>query len=119
MPAPDSTAHYPDRTRHAWDVLQLHRAAVPIDEIGGWWVAIRMSDGKSDGNLYRSKPEAVRFQLHENQCAYLCVPPFGEMPIGELHGWLAVVEKIYEGGGRLSDVDTHVVQTDMPIRRPI
>ena len=42
MPAPDSTAHYPDRTRHAWDVLQLHRAAVPIDEIGGWWVAIRL-----------------------------------------------------------------------------
>lgn len=116
---PDGSEHYPDRTRRAWDVLNTHRAAVPLAELGGWWVAIRLSDGTSDGNLYRSKPEAVRFQLHETQCAYLCIPPFGEMPIGELHGWLRVVESIYDGGGRLSDVDTHVVDTHMPIRSVI
>lgn len=98
-----------DRTRRANDVLETHRQAVPLADLGGWWVAIRLSDGTSDGNLYRSKVEATRHQLHETQCAYLCMPPYGDMPIRELDAWLAVVERVYEQGGRLSDTDTHIV----------
>lgn len=108
---------YPDRTRRAWDVLQTHVAAVPRAEIGGWWVAIRMSDGTSDGNLYRSKPEAARYQLHETQCCYICIPPFGDMNIKELHAFIEANQRVYDGGGRLSDEGTHIVPTDMPIRR--
>lgn len=113
----DETAGYPDRTRRAWDVLQTHCLAVPAGDIGGWWVAIRLSDGSSDGNLYRSKAEATRFQLHETQCAYVCIPPFGDMTIRELDLFLRLNEQVYDAGGRLSDVDTHIVPTDMPIRR--
>lgn len=104
----DLTAAYPDRTRRAFEVLQTHYQAVK-DECAGWWVAIRLSDGGSDNHLYRSKQEATRFQLHESQCAYICLPPLGQMSIKELHAFLDVNEKIYDGGGRLSDSDTHIV----------
>lgn len=99
---------WPDRTRRAHDQLQLHYAAVG-GECAGHWVAIRLSDGGSDGHLYASKVEATRFQLHEKQCAYICIPPFGEMTVGELHQYLALNEKIYDDGGRLEDEGTHIV----------
>lgn len=104
----DPHAKYSDRTRRAFDALQLHYQAVGA-EAAGWWVAIRLSDGGSDGNLYRSKMEATRFQLHESQCAYICLPHLGEMTIGEIDAYLKVNEKIYDQGGRLSDTETHVV----------
>lgn len=113
----DHTLGFSDRTRRAWDVLQGHLVANGPGEVTGWWVAIRMSDGGSDGNLYRSKEEAVRYQLHETQCAYICIPP--DMNIREVDSFLRVNEMVYDAGGRLSDVDTHIVPTDSPIRRPV
>lgn len=112
----DPADGYPDRTRRAWDVLQTHVAAVPRGEIGGWWVAIRLSDGSSDGNLYRSKIEATRYQVHETQCAYVCIPPFGDIHIRELHEYLTLSERIYDQGGRLSDAGTHVHPSMTPTR---
>ena len=105
----DPAAGYPDRTRRAWDQVQLHLQAVPRAQIGGWWKAIRQSDGTTDGNRYRSKVEATRYQLHEQQCAYLCIPPFGDIPMGELHQFIVLCEQIYDQGGRLSDHGTHIV----------
>lgn len=99
---------YSDRTRRAFDVMQLHYEAAGAD-CAGWWVAIRMSDGGSDGQLYGTKQTATRFQLHENQCAYICLPPLGEMKIGEIDDFLRVNQMIYDQGGRLSDADTHIV----------
>lgn len=115
--APAWARGYPDRTRRAHDALQTHYAALGVDA-GGWWVAIRLSDGSSDGHLFRSKAEATRAQLHERQCAYICLPPFGEMAIGELHAYLQACERVYDGGGRLSDEGTHVVPQSNPVWRP-
>lgn len=99
---------YPDRTRRAFDALNLHYQAVG-SECGGHWIAIRLSDGSSDGHLYPSKEDATRFQLHEKQCAYICLPPFGEMSMAELHRFIEINEELYNAGGRLEDTGTHIV----------
>lgn len=107
---------WPDRTRRAHDALTLHYLAAGA-EVGGHWVAIRLSDGGSDGVLYDSKADATRGQLHERQCAYICLPPYGQMSIGEVHRYLELNEMIYDQGGRLSDVGTHIVPSafDRPV----
>lgn len=111
MTVPDTFKNvWPDRTRRAYDQIRIHYDANPgSEEIAGHWVAIRLSDGGSDGNLYPSKMLAAHYQLHEKQCAYICIPPWQEMSIKEIHQFLAINEKIYDAGGRLEDEDTHIV----------
>lgn len=104
---PTFAADWPDRTKRAWEQLRLHIDAIGDDAVGRW-IALRLSDGGSDGVLYDSKPDAVRHQLHEHQCAYLLIHPFDAMTRGELHRFLAVCEQIYDGGGRLQDEGTYV-----------
>lgn len=104
----DPTAGFPDRTRRAYDQIMTHVHGAG-EEAAGRWVAIRLSDGGSDGVLYDSKMDAARHQLSEKQCAYVCIPPYGVVHINELHTFLTNVEKIYETpGARLSDVGTHI-----------
>lgn len=98
---------WPDRTRRAYDVIRTHQLAAGKD-ITGMWVAIRLSDGTSDGQLYPTKMSATSHQLHEQQCAYICLPPWAEITIGELHTYIQTCERIYESGGRLSDVGAHI-----------
>jgi hypothetical protein len=105
---------YPDRTKRAWE--EITAACEDFgDNAAGWWIAIRLSDGGSDRTLYPSKMDAVKYQLHEKQCAYLCIHPFGEMSIKDVHRYLELNEKIYDAGGRLEDEGTHVV----PGRNPL
>lgn len=103
---------YPDRTRRAWDVIQNHLIANG-DGCAGQWVAIRLSDGGSDGSLYPSKRDATRFQLHEKQCAYICIHPFADMSIKDVHRYLEINEEVYNAGGRLSDEGTHVLPSSL------
>ncbi|NUT27673.1 MAG: hypothetical protein HOV84_17410 [Streptomyces sp.] len=103
---------YPDRTKRAYDEINQHYADFG-SQVAGWWIAVRLSDGGSDGKLYRDKVTATRFQLHERQCAYICLPPFGEMAIGEIHQYLTVNERLYDQGARLSDAGTHIVPRSM------
>lgn len=103
---------WPDRTRHAWDEIALHTQALGT-EANGHWVAIRLSDGGSDGIAYPSKTRAVRGQLHEHQCAYICIHPFGEMSHADIHRYLELNEQIYDAGGRLSDIGTHIVPSSL------
>lgn len=107
---------WPDRTRRAHDAITLHYLALG-NEAAGHWVAIRLSDGGSDNNLYDSKAEATRAQLHERQCAYICLPPYGALSIKEVHRYLELNEMIYDQGGRLSDEGTHIVPSafDRPV----
>jgi hypothetical protein len=37
------------------------------------WLAIKLQDGSSDGNLYATREEAIRHQLDERFCAYICM----------------------------------------------
>lgn len=102
-----------DRTNRAYDNIMVHYLVE--DDPAGWWVAIRLSDGGSDHILYKSKAEAVRYQLHETQCAYICLPPVGQLTRKEVGEYLRVNDMIYAGGGRLSDVGTHIVPSH-PVR---
>lgn len=70
------------------------------------WVAISLANGACDQNLYSTKAEAVRFQLHETQCAYLF---FNGMPtLGELRLFLDLNEELYDAGMSLADPDTYI-----------
>jgi hypothetical protein len=103
---------WPDRTKRAYETIALHFEANKANngsDIAGHWVAIRLSDGGSDGVLYPSKMHAANYQLHEKQCAYICLPPFGQMSIKEIHRFLEINEQVYDAGGRLEDEGTHIV----------
>lgn len=67
---------YSDAARRASDTINMHLLA---DREGnnGRWVAIRLSDGGSDGKVYDCKCDAIRFQLHEKQCVYVQIQPVG------------------------------------------
>lgn len=77
------------------------------------WIAVRLSDGGSDGNLYPSKGDAVRHQLVREQCAYIRIPPTGMNP-AEAENQLKWVRALYAAGMDLADPDLQVQQ---PVRR--
>lgn len=74
--------------------------------IGGW-VAIRLSDGASDGVVYDTRQAAVRHQLHETQCAYAQVPPTG-FSAAEGTAFLSYHRKVYNAGHLLPDPQAYV-----------
>ena len=67
---------YSDEARRASDIVNLHLLADPNGNRGRW-VAIRLSDGGSDGTVYDCKCDAMRYQLHETQCVYVQILPDG------------------------------------------
>lgn len=79
----------------------------------GKWIAVRLSDGGSDGVLYPTKGDAVRFQLHENQCAYISLLP-NRLSVEDAASILRVHRKLYDANARISDPDKHV---QLPMRR--
>jgi hypothetical protein len=70
----------------------------------GCWIAVRLSDGGSDGSLYDTRADAVRHQLHETLCAYVKVPPGGMQP-NEADIFLNYHRDLYDKGFRLPDPD--------------
>jgi hypothetical protein len=77
---------YPDEVRRIADTVNLHLEVNGTD-CAGQWLAFRLSDGNSDGNLYPSKDDAIRHQPNPEFCAYLCVVPT-PMPYQEAEAWL-------------------------------
>jgi hypothetical protein len=92
------TFGYSDAARRCSDIV----TEAAQEGFYGHWIAIRLSDGGSDGRKYMSKQEAIRFQLHEKLCAYVCVP-LGHMPPGEAEAFLSAYRKAYDGGARWAD----------------
>ena len=84
MQEPDADTYQWRTTRDAaqrmYDQLRLHQLALTeLDKLQGQhWVAIRLSDGGSDGILYDTRWDAIRHQLHGTQCGYLPIKP--QMP---------------------------------------
>jgi hypothetical protein len=91
---------YSDAARRCSDIVNTHLVANRAN--AGKWVAIRLSDGGSDGVLYDTRPDAIRHQLHETQCAYVCIPPTG-MPPKDAEAFLAFNRKLYDAGFRMPD----------------
>jgi hypothetical protein len=93
------------RAQRAMEHIQLFRM-VHGSDAEGKWLAISLADGSCDQKPYASKREAVRFQLHETQCAYLCLT--GMPTLGELRMYLDTNEELYDAGMSLADPDTYV-----------
>jgi len=103
-------ANLSDASRRLSDAVNL--ASI----IGGTgkWIAARLTDGKTDGNVYDTKADAIRHArinlriLHETQCVYVKIP-IGGMPHNEAADYIAITRKLYDGGMRVIDPDRSVV----------
>lgn len=93
------------RAKTAYEHISLIRLGTG-DSALNRWVAISLADGKCDQNLYGSKAEAVRFQVHETQCAYLSLS--GWPTQGEVRAFLDMNEELYDAGFRLDDPTTYI-----------
>lgn len=97
---------YSDAARRLSDTVTMHLTAIG-SVAAGRWIAARLSDGGTDNVLYDTKADAVRHQLHEFQCAYVCITPDG-MGYREAEIYLAFNRKLYENGYRMPDPSHHV-----------
>jgi hypothetical protein len=98
-----------ERAQRASDIINEAVQELDWDQLRMCWIAIRLSDGsatKSAGRtvIYESKQAAVKDQLHEQQCAYLC---FRNLIAGanprEMIRVLRFHEMAYDAGFRLPD----------------
>lgn len=89
---------YSEAAKRCSDIVTL---AATCNRIG-IWVAIRLSDGGSDGVHYDTRADAVRHQLHEKQCTYVRIPPGGMTP-READIFLGYHREVYDAGFRLPD----------------
>lgn len=111
--------------RRASDVVRTHLAAGSR----GRWVALRLSDGGSDGVAYEcagilceryqhgrgctGRADAIRHQVHETQCAYVRVP-WDDFSPKAAAAFLAYHRAAYDAGWTLPDPDDHGVQPIVP-----
>lgn len=94
-----------DSARRAADEINRH-IFVLGHEAFGKWVAIRLSDGSSDGVLYDNRADAIRHQLHEHQSAYFCIPPYGcTITASEAETFMTYHRSMYDAGARYGDPD--------------
>jgi hypothetical protein len=102
VPTPNlpSDAEAIDIGKRASENINLHVVGGNV----GKWVAIRMSDGGSDGIPYDSRREAIKHQLHEQYCCYIQVTPDGITPADALR-FVLINRALYDAGFRLSDPD--------------
>lgn len=95
-----------DAAKRASDIVNSYRAFHEWDDLKRKWLAIRLSDGGTDGVLYDSKRDAVRHQFNEFQCAYLS---FNNLAGGadpyEMAVFLQFNRDAYDKGFRLPDPD--------------
>lgn len=90
-----------DAAKRMRDVLQLHLTVLSRAEIlAGRFVAIRLSDGGSDGVAYESRAAAVEHQRHNaSRCAYIQIPP-GGFSTEACDTLLWYVRGVYDAGHR-------------------
>jgi len=89
---------FSDAAKRLSDTVNMHAIA------GSWgkWIAVRLSDGGTDGVLYDSRADAIRHQLHEKLCAYVLVPIDG-MTLRAAESYMRFVRQAYDAGFRLAD----------------
>lgn len=96
-----------DAARRAYDIVNSYVHFVPWDERINSWIAIRLSDGGSDGVLYQSKRDAVRHQPDEFMCAYFSyrTAPNGFGSKRDAQLWMDITRAAYDAGMRSGDPD--------------
>lgn len=105
-PVTDGKLDYSDAAKRAAGIVNGYLAWMPLDEIRRKYIAIRLSDGGTDGALYDSKRDAVRHQSDEYLCAYVS---FRNLMNGatarEMEIFLTFNRDAYDKGFRLTDPD--------------
>jgi hypothetical protein len=101
---------YSDAAKRLSDLMNLHA----VFGSTGKWVAIRLSDGGSDGVTYDTRDDAVSHQFHESLCAYAKVLP-GGMQLREAEEFLSAFRAVYDAGMRVHGPEDHVPA--LPIRK--
>lgn len=91
---------YSDEAKRASDIVNLHLLADKGNI--GRWVAIRLSDGGSDGVVYDCKCDAVQHQLHELQCTYVQIQPVG-LSAKDAHILVNLYRALYAAGKKMPD----------------
>ena len=90
-----------DAARRIVEMIDLHlvaaKAAGSAMDAVDRWVAVRLSDGVSDGALYDTKAEAMSYApkmlgVFDTQCMYIPVPLTG-MPLKEALGYLRLMRQ--------------------------
>lgn len=90
-----------DAAKRMADCISLHQTVLSRDEIfAGRYVAIRLSDGGSDGVAYESRSQAIEYQRHNaSRHAYFRIP-FEKMSVQACDSILWYVRATYDSGYR-------------------
>jgi hypothetical protein len=92
-----------DAAKRISDAVNTHFWALGFDSKRKW-IAVKLFDGRGGETLYDSKSDAIRHQLDEFVCAYICLTG-APMQVCEAEVILAVHRKAYDAGFRLADPD--------------
>jgi hypothetical protein len=92
-----------DAAKRISDAVNLHWAAQGFD-CARRWLAVRLEDGTGGNTLYDNKRDAVRHQLDETLCAYICLTGAPMSPC-EAEIILKTHRQAYDNGFRLTDPD--------------
>lgn len=89
------------------DAINIHITFGNVFELRTKFMAISLADGRSDGVLYDSKKDAVRHQIHEQQCYYVGFRNLnpGGVSAYECAVMLQFQRDAYGAGFRLADPD--------------
>jgi len=95
---------FSDDAKRMHNIVQGYIAFVEPWELQKKWLAVRLSDGGTDGTLYDSMEDAIRFQSDEFLCAYFSYKnTLGGVTVKDCEIWLDFVRKAYKAGFRLPD----------------
>lgn len=86
------------------DNINALAVAQPLDVLTHSWIAVSLADGSYDGTLYDTRADAVKHQVHETQCAYVCLKEaISGMDIREAYAYLKFHRDAYAKGYVFTD----------------
>lgn len=96
-----------DAGKRAADALNLHLMFGDPFRLRTQWMAVNLSDGRSDGVLYDSRRDAVKHQYHEQQCCYVSFANLspGAVNAKEMSVFIQFNRDAYKAGMRMVDPD--------------
>ena len=100
-----------DAAKRVSDTVQMHFNLLGFDG-ARHWIACRLEDGRGGETLYDNKRDAIRHQIDEYKCMYICLTG-APMSVCEAEILLATHRKAYEAGFRMADPDTAAGMRDL------
>jgi hypothetical protein len=104
-----------DAARRIFDAINMKVVSKPFDELARSWMAFRLDDGTTDGNLYPSKQSAMDHVSNEFHYVYFFMRGAlsGSNPV-DCQLWLEFQRHAYDSGHRLSTPNADLI---MPLSR--